>query len=119
MDIVNSVINVTNEPLTLRQGSLVAKLQCIKDDNIQVAAAISDCEPISEHKKQLLWGLVLKIEGLSEKVRDTLFSLLLSYEDIFSSDSSDLGKTGTVHYTINTGIATPICQQPHRLPLHY
>ena len=69
MDIVTSVINVTNEPLTLRQGSLVAKLQCIKDDDIQVAAAISDCEPITKHKKQLLWGLVLKTERLSDKGR--------------------------------------------------
>ena len=30
MNIVTSVINVTTEPLTLPQGSLVAKLQCIK-----------------------------------------------------------------------------------------
>ena len=119
INIVTSVINVTNEPLTLRQGSLVAKLQCIKDDDIQVAAAISDCEPITEHKKQLLWGLVLKTEGLSDKERDTLFSLLLSYEDIFASDSSDLGQTGAVRHTINTGIATPIRQQPRRLPPHY
>ena len=69
INIVTSVINVTNKPLTLRQGSLVAKLQCIKDDDIQVAAAISDCEPITKHKKQLLWGLVLKTERLSDKGR--------------------------------------------------
>ena len=45
--------------------------------------------------------------------------MLLSYEDIFTCDSSDLGQTGAVRHTINTGIATPICQQPRRLPPHY
>lgn len=42
--------------------------------------------------------------------------LLNKYQHVFSKTKSDLGKTGLVKHTINTGLAPPIKQHPRKLP---
>jgi hypothetical protein len=46
-----------------------------------------------------------------------LGELLTEYEDIFSGNIEDYGRTNKVYHRINTGDAKPIRQPPRRLPL--
>ena len=54
---------------------------------------------------------------VDENQRRKVFDLLCENADVFSSDSSDLGRTGIVKHRIITGSAEPIKQPPRRLPL--
>ena len=57
------------------------------------------------------------IESLDKFQKEEVKRLLTEYADVFSRDSTDLGKTDVVQHQINTGTATPIRQPPRRLPL--
>ena len=41
------------------------------------------------------------------------------YNDIFSKDSSDIGKTPLITMEIETGDSPPVCQRPYNLPLKH
>ena len=41
------------------------------------------------------------------------------YKDIFSTDSSDIGKTPLIEMEIDTGDSPPITQKPYALPLKH
>ena len=41
------------------------------------------------------------------------------YDDIFSKDSSDIGKTPLITMEIETGDGPPVCQRPYNLPLKH
>ena len=41
------------------------------------------------------------------------------YDDIFSKDSSDIGKTPLITMKIETGDSPPVCQRPYNLPLKH
>ena len=41
------------------------------------------------------------------------------YSDIFSKDSSDIGKTPLITMEIETGDSPPVCQRPYNLPLKH
>jgi hypothetical protein len=44
-------------------------------------------------------------------------SLLKDYEDVFSRDENDIGRTDLMKHRINTGNANPIRQPPRRAPI--
>ena len=56
----------------------------------------------------MLWDVVQRADDLTQSEGDTLFSLLLSFEDVFATDSSH---TTVIKHTIDTGSAQPV-QQP-------
>ena len=41
------------------------------------------------------------------------------YKDIFSKDSSDIGKTPLITMEIKTGDSPPVCQRPYNLSLKH
>ena len=45
-------------------------------------------------------------------------ALLASFADVFSSTKGDIGRTGAVKHSIDTGDASPIRQRARRLPIH-
>ena len=53
--------------------------------------------------------------GKLEKV--VIESLLVQYQDIFSKDETDLGKTHLTEHEIDIGNARPIKQPPRRVPM--
>ena len=75
---------------------------------------VNDEQPMKDEKwKSSLQG---NLEGLSEDQRGQFVSLVTEYEDIFAKDSSDLGKTGLLEHTIDTGDCKPVKQPPRRVP---
>ena len=56
---------------------------------------------------------------VTEEHQETFKELCNEYKDIFSIDSSDIGKTPLIEMEIDTGDSPPITQRPYTLPLKH
>ena len=56
-----------------------------------------------------------QIGKITEKQKEKLDKLIKENEDIFSRDKSDLGRTGIIKHTIDTGNTKPIKQRSYRI----
>ena len=114
------MINPSDNPVTLRKDTVIASMQQLDDDAIKVFSTAEQppSYSISQKKYDMLWDIVQRADDLTKSEGDTLFSLLLSFEDVFATDSRDLGHTTVIKHTIDTGSAQPIRQPPRRLPPH-
>ena len=56
---------------------------------------------------------------VSAKYREQFKQLCKEFEDIFSKDSTDIGKTLLITMDIDTGDSPPVCQKPYNLPLKH
>ena len=54
-----------------------------------------------------------------DKYKEEFEKLCKEYNDIFSKDSSDIGKTPLITMEIETGDSPPVCQRPYNLPLKH
>ena len=54
-----------------------------------------------------------------DKYKIEFEKLCEEYNDIFSKDSSDIGKTPLITMEIETGDSPPVCQRPYNLPLKH
>ena len=54
-----------------------------------------------------------------DKYKIDFKKLCEEYDDIFSKDSSDIGKTPLITMEIETGDSPPVCQRPYNLPLKH
>ena len=69
---------------------------------------------INTHKK-----VNLQDAQVSAKYKEQFRLLCKEFEDIFSKDSTDIGKTPLITMDINTGDSSPVCQKPYNLPLKH
>ena len=56
---------------------------------------------------------------MAEKYKEQFKQLCKEFEDVFSKDSTDIGKTPLITMDIDTGDSPPICQKPYNLPLKH
>ena len=56
---------------------------------------------------------------VSAKYREQFKLLCKEFEDIFSKDSTDIGKTPLITMDIDPGDSHPVCQKPSNLPLKH
>jgi transposase InsO family protein len=75
----------------------------VQDDDTQRLASLRD-----------LWQR--SGEHLAEDQKTQVWELLFEFQDVFSLESGDLGRTSMVKHSIDTGSACPIKQAPRRLP---
>ena len=61
----------------------------------------------------------LQDADVSEEHQNAFKELCKEFKDIFSVDSSDIGKTPLVEMEIDTGDSSPITQKPYTLPLKH
>ena len=54
-----------------------------------------------------------------DKYKEEFEKLCEEYNDIFSKDSSEIGKTPLITMEIETGDSPPVCQRPYNLPLKH
>ena len=69
---------------------------------------------IDIHKK-----VDLQDAEVTEEQQNAFKKLCEKYKDIFSTDSSDIGKTPLIEMEIDTGDSAPITQRPDTLPLKH
>ena len=65
------------------------------------------------------WKVELQDADVSEEHQNAFKELCKEFKDIFSVDSSDIGKTPLVEMEIDTGDSPPIIQIPYTLPLKH
>ena len=56
---------------------------------------------------------------VAKKYKEQFKQLCKEFEDIFSKDSTDIGKTPLITMDIDTGDSPPVCQKPYNLPLKH
>ena len=57
---------------------------------------------------------------ISEETKECFAQLCNEYDDVFSKNNQDIGKTTLIEMEINTGDSLPVAQSPYTLPLkHY
>ena len=57
---------------------------------------------------------------ICEKTRECFIQLCDEYDDVFSKNNQDIGKTTLIEMEIDTGDSLPVAQSPYTLPLkHY
>ena len=61
----------------------------------------------------------LKDKEIDQKYKDQFEDLCERYKEIFSMDSTDVGKTPLLQMEIETGNSPPICQKPYTLALKH
>ena len=61
----------------------------------------------------------LQDADISDEQRQAFKNLCMEFNDIFSTDSGDIGKTPLLEVEIDTGDSLPITQKPYTLPLKH
>ena len=61
----------------------------------------------------------LQDADITEAQQNAFKDLCIEFKDIFSTDSSDIGKTPLLEVEIDTGDSLPITQKPYTLPLKH
>ena len=113
------VINVTEDPLILKQGMRIGTL----DTNITVMDSIDDSkEDVSKicswSGDSLVREFGLDEKGLSPAELQSVLDLLNKHAAVFSTSDTDLGRTHLTMHQIDTGAAKPVKMGPRRVPLH-
>ncbi len=73
-----------------------------------------DPAELPEHLQPLMEGVA---SDLTLRQREELAAAIYKYRDVFSIGPTDMGRTGLVKHTIDTGDQRPIRLPPHRLPI--
>ena len=115
------ILNLSDESLTLRDHTVIATVEtlsevksCTRSVNRIVCKEDLDNQEMPSHLVDLFEKskVGLDVESVSQLKR-----LLISEQDTFSKNSTDIGITDLVEHKIDTGNAKPIKQAPRRIPL--
>ena len=69
---------------------------------------------VNTHRK-----MQLQDAEVVEKYKEQFKQLCKEFEDIFSKDSTDIGKASLITMDIDNGNSPPICQKPYNLQLKH
>ena len=103
--------NEYKKPMLQSEGMENEKLCC---DILSEKKFITSPAYIDMHRK-----VKLQDAEVLDKYKIEFKKLCEEYDDIFSKDSSDTGKTPLITMEIETGDSPPVCQRPYNLPLKH
>ena len=98
-----------------------------EDNDMEVPQGKAE-ERISEKEKKFITSpadievhqnIKLQDADISDEQQNAFKALCGEFKDIFSVDSSDIGKTPLMEMEIDTGDSPPITQKPYTLPLRH
>ena len=118
LDISEIVTETSTEPLPIMLEDDDKEVLQRQDGKISSESEekrfISSLADIEVHRK-----VELQDADITETQRNAFRDLCTEFKDIFSTDSSDIGKTPLIEVEINTGDRPPITQKPYTLPLKH
>ena len=106
-----SVEEITTEPMLQSEGMENEKPHC---DILSEKKFITSPADVDTHRK-----VKLQDAEVLDRYKIEFEKLCEEYDDIFSKDSSDIGKTPLITMEIETGDSPPVCQRPYNLPLKH
>ncbi len=110
------VVNLTGESVHLRKNQLLGGLHPVQIETCPEKRAIQKLDGAEQVKEVLLNGIP---EDVSAEVKGRLGKLLDEYQDVFSLNERDLGKTTISKHRIDTGNSPPVRQPLRRQPFAY
>lgn len=109
------VVNLSGEPRKVCSGTEVASCEPVKSVLHQQLEFGPESQETGGNSPDHLKDLYTRrTGGLSGGQHRQLFEILCEFQDIFSTGSQDLGRTGLTKYVIDTGAAAPVRQPPRR-----
>ena len=108
--------DITVEEITTKTMLQSGNMEPIKPncDIFSEKAFITSPEDIDTHRK-----VKLQDTEVLDQYKREFEELCEEYKDIFSRDSSDIGKTPLITMEIETGDSPLVCQRPYNLPLKH
>ena len=136
------IINLSRHEIKLQEGVILGHFKQTPDEEIMVTKedifGINTTEPWTseEIEEEVLKGdgrgfitssadidprepIKLKDAEVTPKHREAFENLCTEFQDVFSKDSADLGKTPLLKMDIPTGDSLPITQRPYTLALRH
>ena len=136
------LVNLGQQEIKLQQGTLLGHFQWARSEGIMITQdnifGLNVEEPWApkEIEEEVLKGdrkgfitspadvdprepIKLRDAEVAPQHREAFENLYSEYEDIFSKDSADLGKTPLLKMDIPTGDSPPITQRPYTLALKH
>ena len=143
------VLTFSTDSVYLLKGEIMGFMQKQSLDISEIATATStepspilleedyDIEGLKEQKRKIIsenkekkfitsWADIevhrkveLQDADVTEAQQNAFKELCNEFKDIFSMDSSDIGKTPLIEMEIDTGDSLPITQKPYTLPLKH
>ena len=110
-EVVNIDENEYKETMLQSEGMENEKPRC---DILSEKKFITSPADVDTHRK-----VKLQNAEVLDKYKIEFEKLCEEYDDIFSKDSSDIGKTPLITMEIETGDSPPVCQRPYNLPLKH
>ena len=119
LDISEIVTETSTEPspILLEEDNDIEGLQDQKEELVSESKEkkfITSLADIEVHQK-----IELQDANVSDEEQNAFKELCNEFKDIFSVDSSDIGKTPLIEMEIDTGDSPPITQKPYTLPLKH
>ena len=108
------LINLATEAMCLYKGTFVATLSAV-DAVYEKSSYVRKIRGLPDYLQDLYRR---STKGLDQENAKVVKQLLMKYSNLFAATDADLGRTKVTEHTINTGLATPIKQNPRRLPVH-
>ena len=131
------LLNLSKEETFLRKGEILGHLEkeditveettteiMFQSENVRLTKSnyevlsektfITSPADVDTHRK-----VKLQDAEVLDKYKKEFEELCEEYNDIFSKDSSDIGKTPLITMEIETGGSPPVCQRPYNLPLKH
>ena len=106
-----TVGEITKEIMLQSEGMENEKLHCDISSEKKFITSPAD---VDTHRK-----VKLQDAEVLDKYKEEFKKLCEGYNDIFSKDSSDIGKTPLIIMEIETGDGPLVCQRPYNLPLKH
>ena len=125
-----------DEKIFLRKGEILGHLEpCSREINEIVKEDWSEIEEMEEKENQVIplekkfitspaevnthRKMQLHDAEVARKYKEQFKQLCKEFGDIFSKDSTDIGKTPLITMDIDTGDSPSVCQKPYNLPLKH
>jgi len=108
--------NVGDRDTTLKEGTVVATIHPLDESEIvdtECEQTVDNEDDVPEHVRDLLSRSQMEVP---ESERDLVRSVITKFAHVFSTGEGDIGRTGLVKHSINTGDQRPIRQRPRRAP---
>lgn len=110
------VVKCASGRVVLKKGTRVGVLQRLNSgdgfyENVRLMGEESGGETVQNPLEHV------NIGSLPRDVKDKLMQVLREYEDIFSKNKMDIGRTHLVQHRIDVGDSMPIATAPRRIPM--
>ena len=114
------MMNLGSEPKTLYQDTVVGTFHPVVDiDTEPTSQTEESCNQVKLNLPAYLEELYERSsQHLSKSEQQKLKIFLIEFQNVFAKGDDDLGKTGLVKHSIDTGNGKPIRQPIRRLPIH-